>query len=78
MNRFFGRNLNFQSRMARGVLGTILLIAGIIMADYALWICLGLVGLGLFALFEALRGWCLARACGFKTRSEASRHANER
>lgn len=77
MTRFFSRNLNFQSRMARGVLGTILLMAGIIMADFELWLCFVLVGLGLFAIFEALRGWCLARACGFKNRSEASHHTNQ-
>ena len=23
---------------------------------------------GLFALYEAKRGWCMARACGIKTR----------
>jgi hypothetical protein len=54
--------------MVRGVLGAILLIAGIIMADFKLWICLTLVGLGLFVLFEAVRGWCLARACGIRTK----------
>lgn len=64
MNRFFGRNLGFHSRLARGVLGALSLIAGIIMADYQLWICLFFVGLGLFAIFEAVRGWGLARACG--------------
>jgi hypothetical protein len=68
MNRFFSPNLGFQGRLARGVLGTIALIAGIIMADYVLWICLVLVGLGLFAIFEAVRGWCLARACRMRTR----------
>ena len=55
--------------MARGVTGTLLLIAGIIMADFNLWICLALVALGLFALFEAVRGWCLARACGLRIKS---------
>jgi len=54
--------------MARGVIGSILLIAGIIMADFKLWICLLLVGLGLFAIFEAVRGWCFARACGIRTK----------
>jgi hypothetical protein len=63
MNRFFSRNIGFQGRMARGVVGAITLIVGIIMADYELWICLLLVGMGLFAIFEAVRGWCLARAC---------------
>jgi hypothetical protein len=65
---FFSRNIGFHSRLARGVVGTILLIAGIIMADFELWICLGLVVLGLFAIFEAVRGWCLARACGIRAK----------
>ena len=68
MNGFFRRNIGFHGRLARGVLGTISLIAGIIMADFKLWICLVLVGLGLFAIFEAVRGWCLARACGLRTK----------
>jgi hydrogenase/urease accessory protein HupE len=68
MSRFFSRNISFQGRMVRGVLGTILLIAGIIMADYELWICLTLVVIGLFVVFEAVRGWCLARACGIRTK----------
>jgi hypothetical protein len=66
MRHFFSRNIGFQGRMARGVVGAISLIAGIIMADFKLWICLTLVGIGLFAIFEAVRGWCLARACGLR------------
>jgi hypothetical protein len=27
-----------------------------------------LVVLGLFAIFEAVRGWCFARACGLRTK----------
>jgi hypothetical protein len=50
------------------VLGGISLIAGIILADYKLWLCLVLVGFGLFGIFEALRGWCLMRACGIRTK----------
>jgi hypothetical protein len=66
MNRFFGRNIGFQGRMARGVLGALFLIVGTIMADFALWLCLGLVGLGLLGLFQAVRGWSLVRACGLR------------
>lgn len=68
MSRFFSRNIGFYGRLARGVIGTIALIAGIIMADFNLWICLALVAVGLFAIFEAVRGWCLARACGIRTK----------
>jgi hypothetical protein len=68
MTRFFSRNIGYGGRLARGVTGTIVLMAGIIMADFELWLCLVLVGLGLFAIFEAVRGWCLARACGLRTK----------
>jgi membrane protein implicated in regulation of membrane protease activity len=69
MNRFFSRNLDFRGRMARGVIGTICLIAGIVVAgDYLWWLGLVFVATGLFAIFEAARGWCIARACGIKTK----------
>ena len=68
MNRFFKPNLNFRGRMARGVIGTLCLIAGIVLVDYRLWLGLIFVVAGLFAIFESLRGWCLVRACGVRTR----------
>jgi hypothetical protein len=68
MSRFFSPNIGFHGRLARGVIGALCLIAGIIMADFELWICLVLVALGLFGIFEAVRGWCLARACGIRTK----------
>ena len=68
MNRFFSRNLGFRGRMARGVIGTICLIAGIVTVDYSLRFGLVFVAAGLFAMFEAIRGWCIARACGIKTK----------
>jgi hypothetical protein len=68
MSRFFRPNLDYRGRMARGVIGALCLIAGIIVVDYALWLGLIFVAAGLFALFEAIRGWCLVRACGIKTK----------
>ena len=68
MNHFFSKNLDFRGRMARGVIGTLCLVAGIIIAGaYSLWGLIFVVA-GLFAMFEAIRGWCLARACGIKTK----------
>ena len=68
MSRFFSRNLDYRGRMARGVIGALCLVAGIIVAgDYSLW-GLVLVAAGLFAIFESIRGWCLVRACGVKTK----------
>jgi len=67
MSRFFSRNLGYRGRMARGVIGALCLIAGIIVCDHTLW-GLVLVVPGLFAIFESIRGWCLVRACGIKTK----------
>ena len=68
MANFFRPNLKRQGRIARGVVGTLCLIAGIVLVDYVLWVGLIFVVAGLFAIYEALRGWCLARACGIKSK----------
>jgi len=68
VSRFFQPNINHRGRMARGVIGTLCLVAGIVVAgDYSLW-GLIFVGAGLFALFEAVARWCVVRACGVRTR----------
>jgi membrane-bound ClpP family serine protease len=68
VSNFFRPNLKRTGRIARGVIGAICLVAGIVVAgDYSLW-GLILVVAGLFAIFEAIRGWCLVRACGIKTK----------
>jgi hypothetical protein len=68
VSRFFKPNLDRHGRIARGVIGTVCLVAGIIVAgDYSLW-GLIFVSAGLFAIFESLCGWCLMRACGIKTK----------
>ncbi len=68
MSDFFRPNLKKQGRIARGVIGTLCLVAGIVVAgDISLW-GLILVAAGLFAIYEALSGWCIARACGIKTK----------
>ncbi|MGD1088191.1 MAG: YgaP-like transmembrane domain [Verrucomicrobiota bacterium] len=68
MSRFFRPNISHRGRIARGVIGTLCLIAGIIIVDYALWLGLIFVVAGLFAIFESIRGWCLVRACGIRTK----------
>ena len=68
MNRFFKPNINQRGRIARGVIGTICLISGIVTVDFSLPAGLVLVAAGLFAIYEAIRGWCLARACGIRTK----------
>ena len=68
MNRFFQPNISHRGRLARGVIGALCLIAGIIVVDYVLWLGLVLVVAGLFAMFEAVARWCVVRACGIKTK----------
>jgi hypothetical protein len=68
VNRFFKANLDRNGRMARGVMGALCLIAGIILVDFTLWLGLILVVAGLFAIVESVSGWCVARACGIRTR----------
>jgi len=68
VSNFFQPNIKRQGRIARGVIGSLCLIAGIVLVDYNLWLGLVFVVAGLFAIYEALRGWCLARACGIKTK----------
>jgi hypothetical protein len=68
VSSFFRSNIKRQGRIARGVIGTLCLIAGIILVDFKLWLGLIFVVAGLFAIIEALSGWCLARACGIKTK----------
>jgi hypothetical protein len=69
VSRFFNKNLNSSGRRARGVIGAIVLIGGIIVAgDYLWWAGLIFVFAGLFAIFEAVSGWCLLRACGIRTK----------
>jgi hypothetical protein len=65
---FFRPNIKRNGRIARGVIGTLCLIAGMIVAHFFLWPGLVLVAAGLFAIFEAIGGWCLIRACGIKTK----------
>lgn len=68
MSQFFRPNIKRTGRIARGVSGALCLIAGIVVVDYVLWLGLIFVVAGLFAIYEALSGWCLARACGVKTK----------
>jgi hypothetical protein len=68
VSHFFRPNIKRTGRIARGVTGALCLIAGIITVDYVLWLGLIFVVTGLFAIYEALSGWCVARACGVKTK----------
>lgn len=68
MKTFFARNIDNPGRLVRGLAALVLLVAaGFGFAVFA-WLGLGLLAAGIFVGFEALRGWCVMRACGIKTR----------
>jgi len=68
VSRFFHPNIDSRGRFVRGGIAALLFIAGGVLAFYFLWLGLVFIGIGIFTLLEALRGWCLARACGVKTK----------
>jgi Protein of unknown function (DUF2892) len=64
MKNFFQPNIDRHGRLGRGVFGAVCLIAGIIVASRVeWWVGLILIGVGLFAIFEAIIKWCVMRAC---------------
>lgn len=68
MKSFFKPNINHRGRIARGVIGSLCLLTGITLVDYQLAVGLVFVVAGLFAMVESVCGWCVARACGLKTK----------
>jgi hypothetical protein len=68
MNKFFSRNISNRGRLVRGISGLVLIGTGLAISPPGRWICFALVASGGFVLFEAVRGWCLLRACGVRTR----------
>ena len=68
MKPLFARNLSNTGRIVRA-LGALALLIGAGFGFFAsVWLGTGLAIGGVFVLFEALRGWCVMRACGIKTR----------
>jgi Inner membrane protein YgaP-like, transmembrane domain len=65
---FFKSNIDRRGRLVRAGIGLVCLTAGLILLSYISWFGIILMASGVFALFEAARGWCVARACGIKTK----------
>ena len=68
MRHFFQPNIASRGRLMRGGMAVLLFIAGGVIACDVFWLGLLVIGIGVFTLFEAVRGWCVARACGIKTK----------
>ena len=68
MKKFFSPNIDPRGRRIRGIMGGVLLLAGLTTIFLVWWVGLILLGSAAFVLFEAMRGWCGLRACGIKTK----------
>jgi hypothetical protein len=68
MKPFFSRNINNKGRLLRGLTAAGLFVGAGFAFQTATWLGIVFVVSGGFVLFEALRGWCVMRACGIKTR----------
>jgi hypothetical protein len=68
MKKLFQPNIGKTGRLIRSLIGLILLGLAIAASRWHWLAGAGLVAGGAFCLFEAARGWCVARACGVKTR----------
>ena len=68
MKTFLRPNLDRAGRLLRASLAMLLLLGGLIVVSRITWLgALLFISAG-FLFFEAARGWCVARACGIKTR----------
>ncbi|MGF1657327.1 MAG: DUF2892 domain-containing protein [Verrucomicrobiales bacterium] len=69
---FFSPNIGFFGRVIRGGVGTACLFGALLLgrmgAPPLRVLAALLVVAGIFALIEAFAGWCVARACGVKTK----------
>ena len=68
MKPLFPRNISNTGRLVRALGALVLLIWAGFGFFASVWLGAGLAVSGAFVLFEALRGWCVMRACGIKTR----------
>jgi hypothetical protein len=68
MKPFFARNIGGTGRLVRGLAALAMLVGAGFGFFVSVWLGVGLAVGGGFVLFEALRGWCVLRACRIRTR----------
>ncbi len=68
MRPLFSPNIGNKGRLVRGLIALGLFASGWFSFRVSTWFALLLLASGGFTLFEALRGWCVLRACGIKTK----------
>lgn len=68
MKKFFSPNIGTRGRLVRGLGGSALVILGVSLCGVNLLASVVIIISGGFVLFEAVRGCCVMRACGIKTK----------
>lgn len=68
MNRFLRPNIEAPGRLLRGAIAVLFLAAAAWAARSNAILAISLLIGGVFCAYEAARGWCIARACGLRTR----------
>jgi hypothetical protein len=68
MKNFFRPNIGRAGRIMRAAIALLLLLGGLAAMSRITWLGVLLFISAGFVFFEAARGWCVARACGIKTR----------
>jgi hypothetical protein len=68
MKRFLSPNISGAGRAIRAAGAVAMLVGAWFAWPSVRWLSVVLGLSGAFVLFEALRGWCVLRACGIRTR----------
>jgi hypothetical protein len=68
MKTFLSPNIDNKGRVLRGGWAIACFIGAWFAFPVSIWLGLLFVAAGGLAVFEAVRGWCIMRACGIKTR----------
>jgi hypothetical protein len=68
MKPFFPRNIDNRGRLVRGLGALGFFWCAWFAIGVSPWLGVSLMISGGFVLFEAVRGWCVLRACGIKTK----------
>jgi hypothetical protein len=67
MKKLFAPNLQSEGRRARGALAFMFGAVALAVIPFSRRLSILLFFAAIFTAFEAVRGWCVLRACGIKT-----------
>ncbi|HEV7869216.1 MAG TPA: YgaP-like transmembrane domain [Chthoniobacteraceae bacterium] len=65
--KFFTPNIAVRGRLVRAIGGFVFLVGALLIFPHSRVAAVAFCFAAGFMLFEAARGWCVARACGIKT-----------